>query len=132
MGYTVLKSANYTQYTLTSTLTAIPTMSITIPEDGNYLVIGNIATYSFDTGTVASHVYVKLAVDGTRITPSGGGCGISTSDIVKVPTSILNFVYLKKDQVLTVHVAQDADDNGVILATAAGNFATYIEAEKRD
>ena len=128
----ILKSSLQSDYTMTATSwgTPISGLSITIPEDGYYLITGVIDTYIADGSGGNSALRVKLAINGTRLYASGGSLGLSnvaanTSSISTIP--ILKTEYLRSGDVITVQAYIGAADGSTIYASGA-NTATYIEA----
>ena len=120
----ILKSSLQSDYNVTTSYDNITGLSITIPEDGVYHVIGNITCDN--TAAADAQVKIKLAIDGTRILASGGDSFTASTRILTI-NPINNFVYLKKDQVVTVQAEMGTSDSCVVYSTGA-DHATYIEA----
>ena len=132
----ILKSSLSGNYTVTTSYANIENsttgqeMSITIPEDGYYHIIGTLMANVFDSDGSEARLYLKLAVDGTRL--SASGCFLFTQTSVNglrhtFAAPINNFLYLKKGQVVTVQAYMESGDNSTITATN-GQYATYMEA----
>ena len=129
----ILKSSLGSAYTVTSTASppdaAITGLQINILEDGFYHIIGNINVRPVDSSAATARIFIKLAIDGTAVLASGGRVSSpdATGAINVLTVPINNFLYLKKDQVITVLASMDAGDNSTVEATGT-TYSTYIEA----
>jgi len=123
----ILKSSLENNYATTAPFEDIAGLKITIPEDGYYKINGNINVY-FGTTSVNT-LTVKLAINGTIISSSGGSCRDADAavQINNRTVPINNIVYLKVGDTITVK-CHLLGGNATIMATTAAQYATYIEA----
>jgi hypothetical protein len=126
---TALKCVLYTQYTITHNYAAVPELSLTIPEDGYYLVFGSINLMAYDSAGGEAQSFIKLAIDGTRIV-SGAALRLSITGLLSASIPIMHTLYLTKDTVITVHAKDEGDDESAVYGSSNAATSTYIEALK--
>jgi len=132
----ILKSSLSGNYTVTTSYANIENtstgqeMSITIPEDGYYLITGSICANPVDNDATDGRASVKVAINENIIAASGGRAyhdDAANGKPIVTNIPICNTVYLKKDDVITVQAQMGTGDNSLVLATGSVD-ATYIEA----
>lgn len=114
-------------------------LQIKIPESGYYLVFSNLNTQTIDTDAGDATLNVRIAyqdpdgvelleMQGTAFTARHSDEANTTAMIVA--STIMKFIYLKKDTVLSVQAKNDTGDNCFIQGTSKGVYTSRLSALK--
>lgn len=128
----LLKSSLQSIYVVGDTYALITGLSIKIPEDGYYIVSGQLTAKVVDTDGPDATLYYKLAVNSNNILASGGAAyHIDTTNAYPIwlVLPIQNTLYLKTGQTLAISIRHTTGDSCNVYATNS-DTASYLEAVK--